>query len=153
MSLPLASCVELANPLNPQYVKRYKPASVVNKGKLCDQTYEVKSRRGAVDFVHNGLRVAHESRAKPYKIRFINHGSDFQVTSGTSADDIRFTRIPAGKTVIIPMEHRQIGFSATNQLEQPSVCYREPVHASLTFIGIPVEMEQAILIELYSDGF
>ena len=165
MCLPLVSCVEMTNPLDSKYAEQYKPASVVHRGNLCDVTYEVKTRRGAVHFVHNGLREAHAPRNahefvsskltenKPYHVRLTNHGSDFQVSSGTPEDHSGHTRIPAGKTVILPMKHGQTGFAATNQREQPRVPGWQPVHASVTFLGIPAEMEKTDLIELYTGGF
>ncbi|MDB6078099.1 MAG: hypothetical protein JWO82_1846 [Akkermansiaceae bacterium] len=91
---------------------------------------------------------------KKYKIRLLNHGHEFEVTTHKDLYSMKpWIKVRTGEMLEIEMDPSETGFQASNAVSGPTERgMYEPINATITFMGLPAELESNLLIESYSDG-
>lgn len=150
--LAQSSCVGLSP--NSSYTRNYGPKIIKQKKDFCDYEYSVQTKRGNVNFVHNGLRETTKHRSEPHKVRLTNHGVEFGVTTPKRIfSDNPWIIVGNGKTVEIQLDSKDYGFKASNEYRVPGGRkIPEPINATIVFVGLSCSSDNPQLIESYGDG-
>lgn len=150
--LSQSSCVRLSP--NSNYTKNYSPKSIIQKKNLCDYEYAVETKRGNVNFIHNGLRTAAKQGSEIHRVRLTNHGLEFGVTTHKRIfSDNPWIVVGTGKTVEIELDKNEYGFQASNEYRIPGGRkIPETIKATIVFVGLSCSLESPQLIEAYGDG-
>ena len=150
--LAQSSCVGLSPNLS--YTRNYAPKNIKQKKDLCEYEYSVQTKRGNVNFVHNGLKTAPKQGSETHKVRLTNHGVEFGVTTPKRIfSDNPWIIVGTGKTVEIELDSKDYGFQASNEYRIPGGRkIPEAINATIVFVGLSCSLDSPQLIESYGDG-